>query len=214
MPATTPRPPGYTVLAASQLPARGPHQRGQFERHRPVPCTQQRAGGHHRLESDLGRSARRLRSRRPGQTASTAPRARPRTRPLPRRTPTTHPSTPSPVRWAPARTWCTSAPTTACCTASAAAPSPRPGLSPPPPRPGSALRTTVRRCWPTCPAPWFRRSTSATTADIDYSNAQYGHNFFVDATPGTGRPVLRQRLAHLAGGRTGRRRRSPSSPST
>jgi type IV pilus assembly protein PilY1 len=26
----------------------------------------------------------------------------------------------------------------------------------------------------------------STTAAIDYSNAQYGHNFFVDATPGTG----------------------------
>lgn len=27
---------------------------------------------------------------------------------------------------------------------------------------------------------------SATNAQVDYSNAQYGHNFFVDATPGTG----------------------------
>ena len=27
---------------------------------------------------------------------------------------------------------------------------------------------------------------SATNANIDYSNAQYGHNFYVDATPGTG----------------------------
>jgi type IV pilus assembly protein PilY1 len=26
----------------------------------------------------------------------------------------------------------------------------------------------------------------STTANIDYSNAQYGHNFYVDATPGTG----------------------------
>src|SRR4029077_10230312 len=27
---------------------------------------------------------------------------------------------------------------------------------------------------------------SSTTANVDFSNAQYGHNFFVNATPGTG----------------------------
>jgi type IV pilus assembly protein PilY1 len=36
------------------------------------------------------------------------------------------------------------------------------------------------------PAPGVSTIHSSTNAQIDYANAQYGHNFWVDATPGTG----------------------------
>ena len=36
------------------------------------------------------------------------------------------------------------------------------------------------------PSPVVSTIHNSTTANVDFSNAQYGHNFFVDATPGTG----------------------------
>ena len=82
-----------------------------------------------------------------------------------------------------ARTCCTSAPTTACCTASPPAVSLR--RSARTRRSSTAPATTAPRCWPTCRRRWSRRSTPPRAA-LDFSNPGYYHNFFVDATPGTG----------------------------
>ena len=50
----------------------------------------------------------------------------------------------------------------------------------------ASRRTTGRKSSPTCRARCSTRSTIRPPPSLDYSNPQYAHNFFVDATPGTG----------------------------
>ena len=55
--------------------------------------------------------------------------------------------------------------------------------------------------------PAIGANAACVQPDLDYSNIQYGHNFYVDATPGTGDLFFNGALAFLARGRTRARRR-------
>ncbi|HVY22210.1 MAG TPA: PilC/PilY family type IV pilus protein [Steroidobacteraceae bacterium] len=52
------------------------------------------------------------------------------------------------------------------------------------PNPGTTTQTYGQNIHGVTPA--IGASTACTNASLDYSNPQYGHNFFVDAAPGTG----------------------------
>ena len=128
----------------------------------------------------------------------------------------------TPIRSSTASRSCTSAPTMVCCTASAAALQLDSGISARLRRlqssftnndglevlaymPGSTISGTAADLI-------HPNATIAANVAVDYCDPPYGHNYFVNATPGTGDLFYGGAVAHLGGRRPGRRWRGHLRP--